>query len=324
MDLSLNLILAVAGALFAGILVVLIAVAIGRNAKAKDPETKYRGQLEAILSGSDEYDGEGYDEDAEVKTSLLTRWNEAWGRGFAELSPQFSKDDSKAGLLVIAVWIGIVALVTVFFKSVFAGVAIASILLFILFVALKTKAERKDDVIRHQLTGFLFAMKANISASETPERALMKVIDNMPSPLYDQLLPAKNQILSNVGFGEAMANLQADTTSEDLRFLCACMIQATSTGVSLENQIDIILHAVEQKRRTTEEINQATKSANLSMYAAGVIIPAGFIGIYILDERAREYWFVEPFSWLMLAVAAGISFIGIRQARKFVSKVREL
>lgn len=324
MSLSLNLILAIAGALFAGVLVVLIAVAISRNAKAKDPETKYRGQLEAILNGSDEYEGEDYEGGKEVKSSLFTRWNEIWGRNLAELSPQFSKDDSKGGLLVIALWVGIVALITIFLKSFLAGVAIASVLLFILFVFLKTKAERKDDVIRHQLTGFLFAMKANISASETPERALMKVIDNMPSPLYDQLLPAKNQILSNVGFAEAMANLQANTTSEDLRFLCACMIQATSTGVSLEGQIDIILHAVEQKRRTTEEINQATKSANLSMYAAGVIIPAGFIGIYILDERAREYWFVEPMSWLMLAVAAGISFVGIRQARKFVSKVREL
>ena len=320
---SLNLILALAAAVFAGLFVVIIAVMISRNAKDKDPETKYRGQLEAILSGSDEYDGED-DEEYGGKAGLLTRWNESWGRGFAEISPQFSKDDPKAGFLVVAAWIAIVALVTLFLKSFLAGVAIASVLVFLLFVFLKSRASRKDDVIRHQLTGFLFAMKANISASETPERALMKVIDNMPSPLYDQLLPVKNQILSNVGFAEAMANLQDTTTSEDLRFLCACMIQATSTGVSLEGQIDIILHAVEQKRRTTEEITQATKSANMSMYAAGVIIPAGFIGIYILDERAREYWFVEPMSWLALAAAAGISFIGIRQARKFVSKVREL
>lgn len=321
---GINLILAIAGALFAGVLVVLIAVIVGRKAKDKDPETKYRGQLDAILNGSEEYDGESDGTGGAPKKSLLGKWNSSWGANLAELSPQFSKDDSKGGMLIIAFWIAIVAIATVFLQNVLAGIAIASVILSVLFVVLKTKAARKDDVIRHQLTGFLFAMKANIGASETPERALMKVIDSMPTPLYDELLPAKNQILSNVGFAEAMENLREDTTSEDLRFLCSCMIQATATGVSLENQIDIILNAVEQKRRTTEEIAQSTKAANMSMYASGIIIPAGFIGIYILDERAREYWFVQPMSWIALAVAALIAFVGIRQARKFVAKVREL
>jgi Flp pilus assembly protein TadB len=321
---SMNLILAIAGAAAAGLLVVLIVVLIARNAKDKDPETKYRGQLESILSGADEYDGDGDDDSSFNKISLFGKWNQLWGRNLAEVSDQFSKDDPKGGIFAAVLWVTVMALVTIFLGNPIAGAVLASGVLGLIFVVLKTRASKKDDVVRNQLTGFLFAMKANISASETPERALMKVIDKMPSPLYDQLLPAKSQILSNVGFGEAMASLQEETTSEDLRFLCACMIQATSTGVSLEDQIDIILQAVEQKRRTTEEISQATKSANMSMYGAGIIIPFGFIGIYILDERSRAYWFVEPMSWVALGVAVAISFVGIRQARKFVAKVREL
>lgn len=321
---GINFILAIAGAAFTGILVVLIVVLIGRRAKERDPETKYQGQLEAILSGSDEFDGEGYDEDSDGKKGLLGRWNETWGRNFSELSSSFSGENSKGGTLAIVLWVAIISLVTIFIGNILAGLAIATLILAVLHIALKTRASRKDDQIRHQLTGFLFAMKANISASETPERALMKVIDTMPSPIYDQLLPAKNQILSNVGFADAMDDLRETTTSDDLRFLCSCMIQATTTGVSLEKQLDIILQAVEQKKRTTEEITQSTKAANLSMYGAGIIIPAGFIGIYLLDERAREYWFVDPTSWLALGVAALISFVGIRQARKFVAKVREL
>lgn len=320
---GMNLILAIGASAMIGALVAILAVVIGKNAKEKDPETKYRGQLEAILSGEDEFEDE-YEEITNGRLSLIGKWNEAWGKNLAELSPQFSKDEPKGGYLAIASWIAIVALTTIFLKVFIAGVAIASIVMAILFFFLKSKAAKKDDVIRHQLTGFLFSMKANISANETSERALMKVIDTMPSPLYDQLLPAKNQILSNVGFSEAIRNLQETTTSEDLRFLCACMIQATATGVTLEDQIDTILDSVEKKRRTTEEISQATKSANMAMYGAGIIIPAGFIGIYILDEGARDYWFVDPTSWIALAVAVGISFIGIRQARKFVSKVREL
>jgi len=321
---GMNLILAIAGAGLAGLLVVLIVILIGRRSQEKDPETRYRGQLEAILSGTDEFEGEGYEDETGGKPGPIGRWNEIWGKNLNEISSQFSKDDPKGGTTIAVVWIAITALITIFFQSPLAGVAIASVILLVIHVALKTKAGRRDDVIRNQLTGFLFAMKSNISASVTEERALMKVIDTIPSPLYDELLPAKNQIRSNVGFAEAMETLREETSSEDLRFLCSCMIQAASTGVSLEGQIDIILQAVEQKKRTTEEISQATKSANLSMNASAIIIPAGFIGIYLLDERAREYWFVDPMSWIMLAVAGLISFVGVRQARKYVSKVREL
>lgn len=320
---GINLILAVAGALLSGALIALVVFLVGKNFKAKDPETRYRGQLDAILNDSEEYDGEN-DEDYTPKLGPIAKWNRMWGSNLAEISPTFSKDDARGGVAVVVLWVAIVALVTIFVQSPIAGVVLASVVLGVLYVALKLRANRKDDVIRHQLTGFLFAMKGNISANETPERALMKVIDKMPSPLLDELLPVKQKIIANVGFAESMAFLREETTSEDLRFLCSCMIQATATGVSLETQIDIILQAVEQKRRITEEITQATKSANMSMYAAGLIIPAGFIGIYILDEGARNYWFIDPTSWIALVVAALISFIGVRQARKFVSKVRDL
>lgn len=319
-----NLILAICAAVFVGLIVALLAIIVGRKIQEKDPETKYRGQLDAILNQSEEFDGEhDEEEDGPPKRSLVTKWNSAWGKALAEISGQFSPDDSKAGVLVIALWIAIAAILTVL-VNIFAGIVFATGLLSGLYLVLKARGAKKDDNIRHQLTGFLFALKANISAGETPERALMKVVDNMPSPLYDELLPAKNQILSNQGFSASMQHLSELTTSEDLRFLCSCMIQATSTGVSLENQIDNILDSVEKKRRTTEEIRQSTKSANMSMYGAGIIIPAGFIGIYILDETARAYWFVEPMSWVALGVAAGISLFGIRQARKFVGKVKDL
>lgn len=319
---NINLILAVSGAVFVGLVVALIGVIVYRKMQEKDPETKYRGQLDAILNSSEEFDGENED-DGPPKKSIISKWNAAWGKAFAELSPQFSADDSKAGVIVIVVWTAITAIVTILI-NVFAGLILATAVMAAMFFYLKSKSAKKDDNIRHQLTGFLFALKANISANETPERALMKVVDNMPSPLYDALLPAKNQILSNVGFSAAMDHLRLTTTSEDLRFLCSCMIQATSTGVSLENQIDNILDSVEKKRRITEEIRQSTKSANMSMYGAGIIIPAGFIGIYILDEGARAYWFIDPMSWIALVGAALISFIGIKQARKFVGKVKDL
>lgn len=319
---NMNLILAISGAVFVGLIVALIGLIVYRKVQEKDPETKYRGQLDAILNSSEEFDGEN-DDDGPPKQSIVAKWNSMWGKAFAEISPQFSPDDSKAGVLVVVIWIALTAITTVFI-NIFAGLVLATGVMSGLFIFLKSKAAKKDDNIRHQLTGFLFALKANISANETPERALMKVVDNMPSPLYDELLPAKNQILSNVGFSAAMDHLRLITTSEDLRFLCSCMIQATSTGVSLENQIDNILDSVEKKRRVTEEIRQSTKSANMSMYGAGIIIPAGFIGIYVLDEGARAYWFIDPMSWIALAGAALIAFIGIKQARKFVGKVKDL
>lgn len=325
MEIGLNLILAVAAAVAIGVIAALVVIMVFRNSQAKNPEVKSREIMDAILTNSEEYDGEMDSEENDApRRSPFDRWNRTWGKNLNQVSSAFTEDDPKAGFTVIAIFVAITAAVTFFFQNVIAGAMIGAIVVFSLYVLLKNRASKRDDVIRQQLTGFLYALKSNISANETPERALMKVVDEMAEPLHSELVVAKNQILSNVGFSEAMAHMREETTSEDLRFLCSCMIQASSTGTSLEGQIDTILDSVEKKRRSTEEIAQATKSSNMSMYASAIILPAGFIGVYILDDTAKDYWFVDPTSWIALAVAAAIFFVGIRQARKFVGKVKEL
>lgn len=317
-----NLVLAIVASLFIGAIVSLIILALAKKSKENDPKEISRQQLAAILS-TDGYEDYSEDDGPASKHNILAKWNRSWGKLLSELSGSFSENDPKGGVVAAVTWIAISAILALVFNPI-AGPVLATALIVLVHFALKARAGKKDNLIREQLTGFLFGIKANVSANETPERALMKVIETMPSPLYDEVLPARNQILSNVGFTEAMTFLRDHTTSEDLRFLCSCMIQASSTGVSLENQIDTILDAVEQKRRITEEIKQATKTANISMNAAAIIIPGAFLGSYFLSPQVQEFWFIDPISWGMLAFAVLISFVGVRQARKYVAKVREL
>lgn len=316
-----NFIIGIVAALMVGAFIAIMVLAIGRGAKKNTQRDIRREQLESILSGAEE--GEFLEEEEE-EFSIFNKWFRVWGRLFQELSGSFNQNDTKAGYLVIGLYVAIAAGVGFFVNNPLAGMVIAAVAVFILFIFLRIRAGRKDAVIRVQLTGFLFALKAHLTANETPERAVMRVIDDMPKPLWDELLPLKNQILSNVSFEEALKELRSTTTSNDLRFLCSCIIQSVSAGTSLEKQIDKIREVVDTRKRITEEISQATKSASNAIYIASVIFPGLFIGVYMLDEQAREYWFVDPMSWAMLAVAGMLFGFGVYLARKFVNAVKKL
>lgn len=306
--------------LLLGALIAVISFMVIRNIQAKDPEARYAEQLEMILRGGTEED---YALEAHTP-GVIEKWNRYWGRLFKEISPNYSPETNNAGLTVVVIWGAILVAVSVFFKSPLAGVLIATAVVIGISVTLSIKSRQKDSIIRNQLTGFLFALKANVSANLTPERAMSKIIPNMPSPLYEELEPIRKQLSANVSFKDTLIDLKDRTTSDDLKFLCSCIIMATTDGVSLEQQIDIIRETVDQKKRISEEISQATKAATMNTYAASIIIPIGFLGTYLIDERSREFWFVEPISWAALAAVFVLYGIGVFLSRKFVSKVRKL
>ena len=102
------------------------------------------------------------------------------------------------------------------------------------------------------------------------------------------------------------------------------MIQGNNTGSSLDKQLDIIRETIDERKRINETINQSTRSANIGIYGATIIIPGTLIALYIVDERVREYWFVNPQSWIALIIAGAMYAVGIFFARRFVSSVRKL
>jgi Flp pilus assembly protein TadB len=309
--------------MIAGGLTVVIGFALFMSwvAFQRAKEKTYEEQLKDLLSDELNIFEEGDEKD----TGLLSKWSRYWDAQFKELGwSRYNDNPLRAGREVMMAF-GVVALIgSVATMNPFIGPVIAVLLVFGASFAVKIVTGRKSEKIGYQLPGFLFALKANIQANETPERAVLKVIDAMPSPLYDDLVIVRNHILANSTFREALEDLSEKTSSRDLKFLAACMIQATNAGANLEPQIVIIQKVLEERQLISDEINKAARAAAPAMWAASIAIPGTFIALLFGDANAKLFWFVNPISWALLALIVGLWVAGILLSRRLVTNIRNM
>lgn len=287
----------------------------------KASEKSYEQQLADLLEDELNIFGEDHEKD----TGLLGKWSKYWDTQFKELGwSRYNDNPLRAGREVMIAFGAFSVIGSAATLNFFIGPVLALLILFAVSYIIRIVTSKKSEKIGLQLPGFLFALKANIQANETPERAILKVIDAMPSPLYDDLVTVRNHILANSTFREALEDLSEKTSSRDLKFLAACMIQATSSGANLENQIVTIQKVLEQRQVITDEINKAAAAASPAMWAASIAIPATFLALFFGDPNAQNFWFVNPVSWALFALIIGLWITGILLSRRLVTKIRNM
>lgn len=285
--------------------------------KSNDDEV-YSKQLEDLLSDESEID-------LKNTRSITYRWNKYWN-GIAKESglARYSDPESNAGRDAVILTIVSTVLISALFQNILAGAVISLALLFAASTGLRTISNKKVELLNNQLPGFLFALKANVVSGETLEKSFLKITNVMPQPLRDDLSIVSNRILANATFQEALEELSEKTSSNDLKFLCSCMIQASGEGVSLETQINTIQEVIEEKQRVSREITKGLKSATPSIWVSSVAIPGSFIAAYLMDANAREFWFNGIFSWILLGVVAILWALSIYGTKKMADGIRNL
>lgn len=298
-----------------GLLFWLIYALVKRNRN----EVTYDEQLEELLK-------DDYYNPTITKPTLMTKWNNYWDTTLkgAGVTRYVKAEKDAAGRDILLLTLGSAVLISVLMRNFIIGIIVAVGFLWVLSMFMKMKANKQADELNTQLPGFLFALKANIQASDTNERAILKVIDLMPSPLYDDLIVVKNRLLANGSFREALEELSEKTASKDLKFLCACMIQASMSGSNMINQIDSIQKVIESRRKVSNEIAKAVKTVQPAIWLASVVIPALFFASYFMDSSAQEFWFIEPMSWLALLATIFLYAIGMILTKKQINKIRDM
>ncbi len=281
----------------------------------KNREKNYEEQISELIEDDNEAE----------ETGVLDKWSRYWDAQFKELGwSRYNDNPLRAGREVMML-AGVIAIIgSAITANFFIGPVLAVISIFAASYVIKMITGKKARQISMQLPGFLFALKANIQANETPERAILKVIDAMPSPLYDDLVIVRNHILANSTFKEALLDLSEKTASRDLKFLAACMIQAANSGANLEDQIGVIQSVIDARQQISDEIDKAARSAEPAMWAASVAIPGVFIALFALDPNASIFWFNNFISWILFGVIIGLWVTGILLARRLVSNIRNM
>lgn len=300
-------------ALLLGLIATIGYFAIQRNSK----KSAYDEQLAELIAS--DY------EEGQTQVTLATRWNRYWGELFKGMGwAKYTDENNNAGRDIIFLGIVLAIIAGLLVRNPIAGIVISGLLLYVFGSFLKSKTNRDSDVLNAQLPGFLFALKANIQANETPERAILKVVDNMPSPLYEDLVIVKQRILANSSFKDALEELSQKTSSRDLKFLCSCMIQATGSGTNLENQITVIQKVLDARRKVSDELAKAVRSATPAIWVASFVIPAVFIATLFLDPGAKAFWFTDILSWAALIAVVALYGVGVWMSKKLVDSIKNL
>jgi Flp pilus assembly protein TadB len=292
-----------------------------RIIQSSSDEVAYDNQIEELVSHSDE-------EDIMGKThgnGVAEKWTIYW-RSVGKTSgfPRWENDNNSAPTDVI--WIAII-MGLVFggiTRSIAFGIVVPILTVFVLGLYLRMKFNSIAGDIQDQLSGFLFALRANIQANETPSRAIIKITDNMPEPLRGDLTIVKQNLLANSTFPEAISAMIAKTTSTELKFLGACLIQAAATGSNIEPQIITIQHTIEQRKKASDEVTKAVKATLPSIYVASFAIPVSLFGAYLLAPDAKQFWFHKAASWVVLLIVGVLWGAGLFFTRKMVNKIRNL
>jgi Flp pilus assembly protein TadB len=265
------------------------------------------------------------DPNAVPKPSISARWNRYWSEIAKESGiGHYHEADNNAGRDIVFLGIAAAVALSIAFGNVIAGAVVSVGMVFLASTVMKQMSNKKAEQINNQLPGFLFALKANVQASETPEKAILKVIDSMPSPLYDDIVIVKKRLLANSTFKEALQELSYKTASRDLKFLCACMVQASSSGANLEDQISTIQKILDARREVSNELTKAVKSVSPSIWVASIVIPGTFIATYFMDPSSQKFWFIEPFSWVALAGVAILWGAGIWLSMRMVNNIKNI
>jgi len=301
------------------ILAVLLFFTIRLIIKRTTNTVDYESQIKELINDEDD------EENSKTTITILHKWNRYWGEMVKNAG--FSRYNGKtetAGRDILILMVISAVLLSLVIRNVVLGIGISIAIPFAIAFLVRYRINKKESALNQQLPGFLFALKAQLDVSNTIERSMLNVINAMPSPLYEDLKVVKNKLNASSSFREALEELSRKTSSKDLKFLAACMIQATSSGANLVDQLDSIQTVLEARRKVEDEINQAVQSAVPAMWIASLAIPGVFIGSVLLDDAAREFWLTQPIAWAILAGVAVLYGISMFLVRGQIEKIKNI
>lgn len=290
--------------------------------KQQDKQLPHIQQLLELLEENDS------SESVSATTSnvnIFNKWNYYWARLVENAGiGRYAENASQSGRDMAVFFVVSGLIVGLLFKQPLLALFIPVILCISTASFLQMLHNKQAESLSKQLPGLLFAVKSNLQSGDTNERALMKVVDSMPEPLYSDLVVAKNVLNANGTFKEALQTLSYHTSSKDLQFLCSCMIQASEAGSNMSNQIDAIQEVLKARQQVNYTIAKAVKAVTPAVLISTFAIPSVFIASLLIDSSAKKFWFVDPLSYVALALVVFLYVAGIWLSKKQVNKIKNM
>lgn len=303
--------------LLASILFIVVLVILLRANKAKKEEKAFIDQLNMARNSAI------YDSSYQQEETAWQQWYNYWGKLLKDAEMVDSMQPNQSiGTALVAIPVVLWFLITIIAGNIGLGVIPGVVILFILKMVAENKVKAKQKRLEDQIPAFISALKSNVQANLTPERALIEAIDTTTAPLYDELKIAKN-FAATASFGIALERLREETSSADIRFLCSCIELSSKLGANLEHQLEVIEAMIVERKELSRLLDAAIRENKPLMMVASGIIPFLFIYMYVVNEPTRDFWFVVPASWLVFLLVIILFGGAMTLSNKFIKELEE-
>lgn len=263
-------------------------------------------------------------EQEEMKPSLMDKFNNTAYKTIKILMKDYHiESPDRAGVFAVAFFAVLYVVGFIFTRNVGIPLFIGVAGLVIPIKLAEKKIKEKERLFEDQIPSFLAALKSNVQANQTPERALIEAINTTDYPLYEELKIAKS--LTETGsFHMALNALRNQTDNNSLKFLCSCIELSSQVGANLEEQIEIIEEMLDNKQELNRKLERAVAENTPLIYVSSLVIPGMFTYLYATTDMARNFWFTTLESYAIFLAAIGIFGSGLWLSNREIKKVTEM
>ena len=202
------------------------------------------------------------------------------------------------------------------------GISVAVGAVFLLHAGLKMETGRRNNILSKQLPIFITSMRTQLQGNTTISQAIIRSVDDLPEPLYSELLIVKRDLVSGASITAALNHLSRKTDIKELEFLIAAINIAASSGSDLEPQLKKIEEILDNRRKINNAIATAVASINPTRFVAAAVIPGTFLWSYLSDADNRDFW--NSFMGVaFLFVTVLLYIIGLIVFNRFIASLKK-
>lgn len=304
---------AIAGICMA-LMIVFAALGLLRMAKKTPEQEKFTNFINEIS---------GVEIEDQVKQEVEINTKNWWGYWYklylnTGTEPKNFNDPGNAAIVGAFLVFGVGALVWP--RDILAGFGFAGGGLFMMRLYFNFLVKKRIKTLEKQLPLLIASMRANLQANATPQASLVASVDEVPSPLKDELLKLKKDLAFNVPLNVALASLADRVPSREMKFLISSIEIAIDSGINPAPQLEVIQGIIDQRTRIRQKLEAAVAEVQPALLVSGLTIPASFIFSFYSSSENRDFW-VSFFGLITGAVVAALYAIGMFISKKLVDGV---
>lgn len=298
----------------------MLTLAVWRTLKRPPEGEAFDKALETITTGS---------EIAPTTSALMAssgnekKWS--WGRWWLEGAEQTGREPQDPGSpgRVMGVVTLVMLLFGVFvFPGGFAGIIVPAVGILGIRLWMMIEQAKRKLAMEKQLPLMLSSLRSNIHAGVTIQVALMKVSEDLPAPLGEEIRRVRDEVNVAVPLETALQRMSERVGSRLVQFLVSSIGIAIRSGSDIVPQLITIEDIVRQRARIAGKIRSAVALAKPTSYLAIAAPPLMFLYMALTQKGYVEFFLTNGI--LVGLVGLFLYIVGAVTIQFMVSNVEKI